>query len=188
MGEEQSGIFKRLDFHFIWNCWNKPLKALKSGKEPGFDKPLQHGAEIDLQMPALIPEIIIPDVHTRLTFYKRIANAKTDEEFKELQVEMIDRFGLLPKSTKNLFRMMELKLKAEPLGIRKIDAGPKSGRIEFDSEPNIDLQQMIRMIQIAPKIYKLDSAQRLQFAIADETPEARFNAVIQVLEKLRKKI
>ncbi len=82
-------------------------------------------------MPALIPEDYLPDVHARLILYKRIASATDEEGLKDLQVEMIDRFGLLPEPTKNLVRLTLLKLQAERLGIKKVDAGPQGGRIEF---------------------------------------------------------
>ena len=134
----------------------------------------------------MIPETILR-CHTRLTFYKRIANAKTADELRELQIEMIDRFGLLPEPTKNLFRITELNLKVEPLGIRKIDAAPKSGHIEFEAEPNIDLKKLIKLIQTQSNIYKLDGAQRLRFSVNDETSANRIALIESLLDKLKKK-
>src|SRR4029077_10468163 len=123
------------------------------------DQPFAQQTEIDLQIPALIPENYVGDVHVRLTLYKRIANAKNEQELQELQVEMIDRFGLLPEQVKNLFRVTELRLQAAPLGIRKIDIGVKYGRIEFSPHPNISIQHLIKLIQTYPEKYKLDATQ-----------------------------
>src|SRR3546814_19499281 len=89
-------------------------------------------SDLELHIPALIPDDYLPDVHTRLTLYKRIASARDSEALRELQVEMIDRFGLLPEPAKNLFAVAELKLTATGLGIRKLDLGERGGRIEFD--------------------------------------------------------
>lgn len=186
LGEEQSGHIQAIGFSLYMELLDLAVKALKEGKEPDLVKPLTHGVEIDLHIPALIPEIFIGDVHIRLTLYKRIANAKTADELKELQIEIIDRFGLLPEATKNLFRIAELRIKAEPLGIRKIDIGPKSGKIEFAAEPNIDLKQLLKLIQTQPLIYKLDSQQRLNFVITDEEPESRFAIVETLIDKLKK--
>lgn len=86
---------------------------------PELDRPLDHGPEIDLQSPALIPDDYLPDVHSRLILYKRIASATDAGALRELQVEMIDRFGLLPAPLKHLFRVTELKLRALPLGVRR---------------------------------------------------------------------
>ena len=91
------------------------------------------GAEVELHVPALIPEDYLPDVHTRLTLYKRISSARDSDALRELQVEMIDRFGLLPDAAKHLFAIAELKLKANTLGIRKLDLGENGGRIVFES-------------------------------------------------------
>ena len=113
------------------------VKSLREGKTIDLETPL-HETEINLRIPALIPETYLPDVHLRLVLYKRIASAKTADELKEIQVELIDRFGLLPDPLKNLLLQTELKLQAERIGIRKIDAGATSGRIEFSAETSVD--------------------------------------------------
>jgi len=116
--------------------------------------------------------------------YKRIASAENDEALKELQVEMIDRFGLLPETAKNLFRMTQIKLKALALGIRKLEAGPNGGRILFDKEPNIDPTTVIRLIQTQPRIYKLDGQDKLRFTLEMPEREQRFQAAEKLLEML----
>lgn len=184
LGEEQSGHIQAIGFSLYMELLDQAVNSLKAGKEPNLDKPFHHGAEIDLHIPALIPETWIGDVHTRLTLYKRIANAKNNEELRELQVEMIDRFGLLPEQTKNLFRITELKLQAEKLGIRKIDANIKGGRIEFDTEPKISLQQLIKLIQTKPDKYKLDSSQRLHFVAQTDKTGERIEEVERLLNLL----
>ncbi|MCU0836579.1 MAG: transcription-repair coupling factor, partial [Chromatiaceae bacterium] len=131
LGEEQSGQIQEIGFSLYMDLLERAVQALKAGREPELDRPLDHGAEIDLQLPALLPDDYLPDVHSRLVMYKRIASAASAEELRELQVEMIDRFGLLPEPSKNLFAITELKLKAQPFGIRKIEAGPAGGRILF---------------------------------------------------------
>lgn len=183
LGEEQSGNMQAVGFSLYMELLDHAVKALKAGKEPALLKPLHSGAEIDLQVTALIPESYVPDVHTRLVFYKRIANAAIYDELKELQVEMIDRFGLLPDAVKNLFQITELKLKAQQIGIRKIDAGPNGGRIEFDTEPNIDPGIIIQLIQKQPQRYKLDGPNRLRFNDIQKNAEDRFNNIKLLLGK-----
>ena len=99
---------------------------------PTSTAPHAHGAEVELHVPALIPDDYLPDVHARLTLYKRISSARDVDELRELQVEMIDRFGLLPDPAKHLFAIAELKLQATALGIRKLDLGDNGGRVQFD--------------------------------------------------------
>ena len=158
----------------------RAVNALKQGKQPDLDKPLHHGAEIDLHVPALIPDDYLPDVHERLIMYKRISSAADSGELRELQVEMIDRFGLLPEAVKTLHQVTELKIKAGKLGIKKIEYGPDGGRIIFIEQPDIDPMKIIQLIQSKPDTYKLDGNDKLRLLKADEDIEKR----IKELEKL----
>ena len=138
-------------------------------------------------MPALIPDDYLPDVHTRLILYKRIASAADEDGLKELQVEMIDRFGLLPEPTKNLMRLTLLKLQAEKLGIKKVDAGPQGGRIEFAADTCVDPLVLIKLIQGQPNRYKFEGATLFKFQVPMERPEERFNTLEALLERLTPK-
>jgi len=184
LGDEQSGQIHEIGFSLYTELLQRAVTALKSGKQPQLDRPLDHGTEIDLQVPAILPEDYLPDVHNRLVMYKRIASCETREDLRELQVEMIDRFGLLPPQAKNLFAITELKLKVHPMGIRKIEAGPKGGRILFEPEPSIDPMNIITLIQKQPQKFQFDGADRLRFNIDLEDSETRFDQIHQLIQKL----
>ncbi|MCG8429448.1 MAG: transcription-repair coupling factor, partial [Chromatiales bacterium] len=184
LGDEQSGQIHEIGFSLYTELLERAVKALKSGQQPNLDRPLDHGAEVDLQLPALLPEDYLPDVHSRLVLYKRIASAEDKQALRELQVEMIDRFGLLPDSAKALFGITELKLQANPLGIKKIEAGPASGRILFDGEPSIDPGHIIRLIQTRPKEFKLDGSDKLRFFANMEDRTKRIDKVSSVLDTI----
>ncbi|HFA59176.1 MAG TPA: transcription-repair coupling factor, partial [Rhodospirillales bacterium] len=151
---------------------------------PALDQPLHHGTEVDLHVPALIPDDYLPDVHARLVLYKRIASAPDEAALRELQVEMIDRFGLLPEPVKHLFTVTEIKLAAERLGIRRVDAGERSGRLVFDEQPAIDPAHLVALLQEAPQTYRFDGRERLRFEADMATFEARVAFVRQLLERL----
>lgn len=159
---------------------------MKSGKTPSADLSLNQGAEVNLHIPALIPQDYLPDVNSRLTLYKRIASARDDNELKELQVEMIDRFGLLPDAVKNLFRQTSLKLKLTPLGIAKLDAGEQSGRIEFAAETNINPFVLVKLVQSKSGTFKLEGGHTLRFNLNMTSIDQRFNQIDQVLTELQK--
>jgi transcription-repair coupling factor (superfamily II helicase) len=150
---------------------------MKAGQQPELDRPLDHGVEINLHIPALIPEDFLPDVHTRLILYKRISSARNKEELIELREEMIDRFGLLPEAVKNLFHVNELKLKANPLGIRKVDMGNKGGRLHFHENANIDPIKIIQLIQTDPQVYKFDGQDKLRVLKKLPDVESRIQAL-----------
>ncbi len=184
LGDEQSGQIQEVGFSMYTELLERAVKSLKAGKHPNLDQPLEQHAEVDLKIPALLPADYIHDVHNRLVMYKRIANAADSAELRELQVEMIDRFGLLPDPAKNLIAVTELKIQAQPIGVKKIEAGPNGARLIFNAEPNIDPMKIINLIQQEPKSFKLDGQDKLRFIQPMEEAKARIEAVKALLEKL----
>ena len=170
LGEDQSGQMAEIGFSLYTELLERAVKSIRSGKIPDLDPSTRFGSDVELHIPALIPDDYLPDVHTRLTLYKRIASARDSDQLKELQVEMIDRFGILPDPTKQLFATAEIKLEATPLGIRKLELGLNGGRIHFNSQPNIDPTSVIRMVQSQPKIYAMEGGDKLRIKL--ELPDA----------------
>ena len=185
LGDEQSGQMYEIGFTMYTELLQRAVKALKEGKQPELDRPLDHGAEVEMGVAALIPEDFLPDVHTRLTMYKRVASARDHNELRELQVEMIDRFGLIPEQTKNLFEITEIKLKLNPLGIKKVELFAKGGRIIFNKEPNIDPMAVIGLIQKQPMIYSFDGQDKLRIGKVMESFEERVVFLNELIEKLQ---
>ena len=184
LGDGQSGQIQAVGFTLYMEMLERAVKSIRKGEQPNLDQPLGGGPEINLRVPTLIPEDYLPDVHARLILYKRIANAVDEDGLKELQVEMIDRFGLLPEPTKNLVRITLLKLQAEKLGIKKIDAGPQGGRLEFAADTCVDPLTLIKLIQSQPTRYKFEGATLFRFLVPMERPEERFNTLEALLERL----
>ncbi len=184
LGDEQSGQIHEIGFNLYTEMLERAVQAIRAGRQPELDRPLDHGTEVDLHIPALLPDDYLPDVHIRLIQYKRIASAESVEELRELKVEMIDRFGLLPDQAKNLFDATELKLHAQPYGVKKIEAGPNGGKFHFDAEPKFDPMQLITLIQTQPKTFKLDGADKLRFTADLADPAERVQAVKGLLDQL----
>tara|TARA_B100001079_G_scaffold258615_1_gene257017 strand:- start:591 stop:2201 length:1611 start_codon:yes stop_codon:yes gene_type:complete len=184
LGEGQSGQIQAVGFTLYMEMLERAVKAIKQGKQPELEQPLGGGTDINLHLPALIPEDYLPDVHARLILYKRIANAADEDALKDLQVEMIDRFGLLPEPVKTLFRITSLKLRCEPLGITKIDVGAEHGRIEFAADTRIDPMVLVRMIQDNPQRYRLEGATVFRFNSPMGNAELRLNTVEALFERL----
>ncbi|AND67585.1 transcription-repair coupling factor [Dyella thiooxydans] len=181
LGDEQSGQIQEIGFGLYTELLDRAVRALKSGKVPDFDLSSEHETEVELHLPALIPDDYLPDVHARLTLYKRIASARSDEHLRDLQVEMIDRFGLLPEPTKNLFALATLKLMATPLGIRKLDFGPTGGRILFREKPEVDPLLIIKLIQSLPRVYKLEGQDKLKVTLDLPGATERIRSAQEVL-------
>ncbi|MEP7186388.1 MAG: transcription-repair coupling factor [Rhodanobacter sp.] len=181
LGDEQSGQIQEIGFGLYSELLDRAVRALKSGKIPDFDLSSEHETEVELHLPALIPDGYLGDVHARLTLYKRIASARDEGGLRDLQVEMIDRFGLLPDSTKHLFAVASLKLMATPLGIRKLDFGANGGRIVFREKPEIDPMAIIKLIQRLPRVYKLDGQDKLKIVLDLPGATERIRSAQEVL-------
>jgi transcription-repair coupling factor (superfamily II helicase) len=187
LGDEQSGQIQEIGFTLYSELLERAVKALKDGKTTGLDLSDTSKPEVDLHLPALIPEDYLPDVHERLIMYKRIASAADENALRELQVEMIDRFGLLPAQVKNLFEVTRFKNQAYQMGIKKIDIGTQGGRIIFTEQPNIDTMRVIELIQTKPSVYKLDGKDKLRINQPLEEPVLRLRFVTDLLQHLIQK-
>ncbi|MGD9889108.1 MAG: transcription-repair coupling factor [Halothiobacillaceae bacterium] len=185
LGESQSGQMSEIGFTLYMELLERAVNAIKSGHQPELMQPLRHGTEIDLRLPALLPEDYVGDVHTRLILYKRIASLKSQKDLDEMRVELIDRFGLLPNPTQNLMRQAALRLRALALGIRKLEAGPQGGRILFEPKPPIDPMSIVKLMQSAPKTYQLGGQDILRFNAPMDEAEARFKFVEKLLSSLK---
>jgi transcription-repair coupling factor (superfamily II helicase) len=184
LGEDQSGQIHEVGYSMYTRLLERAVSALRAGRSPQLDRPLDHGAEVDLRAPALIPDDYLPDVHMRLMMYKRIASAESREALDDLKAEMIDRFGMLPAQARNLFECTAVKIKASPLGVIKIDVGAAGGRLVFNAEPNVDPARVMRLVQGQPRRYRLEGGDRLRLSM--ELPELadRVEAVNDLLDAL----
>jgi len=184
LGDEQSGQIESIGFTLYMQLLDEAVKAIREGRTPNAELPLSHGTEMNLRIPALIPEDYLPDVHNRLMLYKRIASVNDRDALKELQVEMIDRFGLLPEPAKNLVRQTELRLQAEALGIVKVDAGKEWARIEFGSSTPVDPLILVKKMQSAPATYRLEGANSFRFRLKDVSTNGKLDGISGMLSEL----
>ncbi len=184
LGEEQSGQIQEIGYALYMEMLERAVNALKSGKVPELAEPLHQGPEVDLHVPALLPDQYLPDIHLRLVLYKRIAAAANPEELRELQVEMIDRFGLLPPPAKNLFKIAEFKQAARALGLRKIDVGPGGGSVTFERDTQVEPAVLIKYVQQHSRTHRLEGGTKLRFTLKLEKDEERFDAVQSLLDAL----
>ncbi|MFB2643712.1 transcription-repair coupling factor [Shewanella bicestrii] len=184
LGDEQSGHISKIGFSLYMEMLESAVKALKQGKEPSLAQMLNQQCEMELRIPALLPEDYVGDVNIRLSLYKRIASCDSEEALDELKVELIDRFGLLPEATKNLMEMTLYKHQATRLGATKIEVHAKGGSIEFSDDHVIDPGFIIGLLQSQPQIYRMDGPNKLKFILNAETAKDRLALVKLLLEQL----
>ncbi len=186
LGEEQSGQIQNIGFSLYMDMLDRAVKALRNGEQLDLEHPFSVTSDINLRVPALIPDDYLPDVHNRLIMYKRIASAEDDATLLALREEMVDRFGVLAEPIKNLFRSATLRRQANDLGIAKIDAGPAGGRIEFTSKTRVEPFALVTLVQQQSATYKMQGASSLKFTMDLADIEDRFQFVEGLLVKLGK--
>ncbi len=184
LGDGQSGHIHRIGFSLYMELLEKAVLAIQEGRTLDIDTTLRENVDVNLRIPALIPDDYLPDVQMRLIMYKRLASAANEDELRELQVEMIDRFGLLPDYVKNLVRVTALRLRAEKMGITKIEAAPTGGSLTFGSNTSVEPITIVQLVQQQPDRYRLKGAAELKFFAPMPGSELRINTVSKLLDTL----
>ncbi|MGE8537829.1 MAG: transcription-repair coupling factor [Acinetobacter sp.] len=188
LGEQQSGSMQAIGYSLYMEMLEKATKAIQKGKTPNFDAPLSLTAEITLHMPALIPDDYLGDVHQRLLFYKRISNTDTQEKLDNIRMELIDRFGIPPQPVKQLFAVHQIRLKAEQLGITKIDISAQGGHVEFAPDTPVQAMTIIQMMQKHPTYFRMNGGQRLKVMVMLEDYQKRIQFIQDLLDSLLKEV
>lgn len=184
LGDEQSGQIQEIGFSLYTELLGRAVESLRAGHEPDLNLPLNAGVDINLHVAALLPENYVPDVHLRLILYKRVSAARSTTELRELQVELIDRFGLLPEPARNLLRIAAIKQPAAGLGIEKIDVADQGGFIVFGAKSHIDPVALVQLVQNAGHGYRLQGSHRLAFRAELGVLEQRFKMIENLLQQL----
>lgn len=181
LGEDQSGQIEAVGFSLYMDMLNTAVKALKEGREPSLHELTLNECDIDMHLPAIFPESYIGDVNTRLSLYKRLASCITPNNFTDLKIELIDRFGNLPKESENLFIISQLKQIASAIGITKIRGDEKGATLEFSADHKVDPRYLLSLIQRSKhNEYKITSDKGLRYNL----PESEKNPRLQILKSI----
>lgn len=183
LGDNQSGEMHEIGFQLYSDMLNEAVRALKNGQEPDLAAPLSTTTEINLHVPALLPNDYCGDVHERLSIYKRLANCNAQDKIDDLQEELIDRFGKLPDPAKALIETHRLRISAKSIGIVKIDAHTDSALLQFVPNPPIDAMRIIELIQKNRHI-KLNGQDKLRITVNMPDLAARLTQVKATIKAL----
>ena len=180
LGDSQSGEMQEIGFNLYVDMLNAAVRALKQGKVWDVAAPLEFTTEINLHVPALLPNDYCGDVHERLVLYKRLASSQTLDDLSGLQEEMIDRFGLPTTPVKALVESHRLRVMAAAVGVAKIDASLDAIQLQFIPNPPIDAARVIQLIQ-RNRHYKLAGPDKLKVIEALPDLEKRIGRVKTLL-------
>ena len=183
LGENQSGEMQEIGFQLYSDMLNEAVRSLKNGKEPDLAAPLSTTTEINLHVPALLPQDYCGDVHERLSLYKRFANCADQSAIDDLQEELIDRFGKMPDAAKALVETHRLRISAVQVGIVKIDAHAESAVLQFQPNPPIDAMRIIELVQKNRSI-KLNGQDKLRITASMPDLAARVSQIKGTIRSL----
>jgi transcription-repair coupling factor (superfamily II helicase) len=183
LGENQSGNMLEVGFQLYNEMLNEAVRCLKLGKEPDLLSPLSAATDINLHAPALLPNDYCGDVHLRLSFYKKLATAKTSDQIDGLLEEIVDRFGKLPPQAQTLMDVHRLRVLSLPYGVVKVDAAPGMIQISFKPNPPIEPMRIIELIQ-KNKHIQLAGNDKLRIERELPDPKARAQMVRDILRSL----
>jgi len=184
LGENQSGKISEIGFNLYHDLLKRTIQAIKNNTKLDIKDALIEEVEIISGIACIIPDTYLTDVHERLILYKRIASAANDDELKDLKIEMIDRFGLLPEQTNNLFASTSLKIYSKEIGILKINIYDEKAEITLNKNNTIEAIKIIDLIQKQPLIYQLKNQNTLIFKEEMEHSISRVEKVRELLTSL----
>lgn len=184
LGEEQSGEMSEVGLSLYLDLLDRAVSAMKQGRSVDLEAPISAQSEVEMRVPALLPDDYVGDVPLRLALYKRIAGANDGDALEQLTSELVDRFGELPQPTQNLLHNARLRLMTRALGIRKLDFGAHGGYVQFEAKNEVDPAAVIQLIQDRSRQYRLEGPLKLRVStdLTDET--ARYEFVRQLLKRL----
>ncbi|MDO8905826.1 transcription-repair coupling factor [Hydrogenophaga sp.] len=183
LGENQSGNMLEVGFQLYNEMLSEAVRSLKAGREPDLLSPLSVTTDINLHAPALLPNDYCGDVHLRLSFYKKLATARTTDQIDALLEEIVDRFGKLPPQAQTLIDVHRLRCLSAPYGVVKVDAAPGVTNITFKANPPIEPMRIIELIQKNRHI-KLAGNEKLRIERALPEVKDRVQMVRDVLRAL----
>jgi|TARA_Y100000389_G_C17350140_1_gene457991 transcription-repair coupling factor (superfamily II helicase) len=184
LGENQSGKISEIGFNLYHDLLRRTIHAIKNNYTLDLKDATTEEVEINTGISCIIPETYLPDVHERLILYKRIASAKDEDSLKELKVEMIDRFGLLPESTQNLFESSSLKNLSQEVGILKVNIYDDKAEITLNDTSSIDVSKIINLIQTKPQQFQLKNQKTIVIKEDMEADQLRIRKITDILKSL----
>ncbi|MCR5536970.1 MAG: transcription-repair coupling factor [Succinivibrio sp.] len=186
LGVEQSGQIESVGFSLYVEMLAHAVKALKEGREPSLQELTLNECDVDLHLPCLLPDTYIGDINTRLSLYKRLSSCESPEQYEDLKVELIDRFGLLPDAALNLFAISRLKKQAGALGIVRISGDGEGGTIELRAQHKIDPNYLILLVTSCKhNEYRISGQNNLRYNLPESPTRSRLELLRQLLLALQ---
>jgi transcription-repair coupling factor (superfamily II helicase) len=173
LGGEQSGEIAAVGFEMYTRLLDEAIREMKGERiEEAVETSMNLGVDI------YIPKDYITDENLRMTFYKKIASAQTDQRLEDIRNELRDRFGALPRNVENLLHFVKVKRIAQELGVTSIVREGARGVVKMTQAARVDPTKLLALIEQNPQV-KFSPNGVLSFPLKEHGP-----AVIDAIESL----
>ncbi|MFZ0507719.1 MAG: transcription-repair coupling factor, partial [Methylocella sp.] len=182
LGDEQSGHIREVGYELYQEMLREAVEALRAGIEEPAEE--AWSPSITLGTPVTIPEDYVPDLHLRLSLYRRLATLTSDADIESFAAEMIDRFGPLPGEAEELMQLVAIKVLCRQAHVEKVEAGPKGVIVAFRDNSFANPQGLVRYVAEQGPQAKVRPDMKIVFVRAFETKAARLEGTRQILRAL----
>ncbi|MBC7464897.1 MAG: transcription-repair coupling factor [Bdellovibrio sp.] len=177
LGDDQSGHVNSVGYELYMDLLNEALSEARGENIP--DRDLD--PEINLRIPALIPDSYIADIRIRLSYYKALSEIKSQMDLDHIEAELTDQFGEIPEPVVNLMGLMLIRKQCKDLGVRDVSAGPKNISLIFTERTRLKPEAAIRLAMRENKKYSITPDQRLNIRVNNITWSAVYEELNYLL-------
>ena len=181
LGERQHGAVAAVGFETYARILEEAVAELR-----GQPIKQEHDPEISVDVPAFLPDDYVPDAGQRLDFYRRLAQARTEDDVRGTLAELADRYGPLPEEASLLGEVMIDKTLVRALGGLGYELSPARFTLSLHSETPLEPGKVLKLVQAKASRFKLTPDMRLSYAFDEEEKRDRMAAVRTRLTQLVK--
>jgi transcription-repair coupling factor (superfamily II helicase) len=186
LGESQSGTIAAVGYDLYLELLQQTVEDLKrerNGEGPPPDDDLE--PEINLRLPAYLPQSYIRDTDLRYLAYRQITSCHSDEALGAIREELRDRFGPLPEEAENLLAVIGLKEELLILKISRLDQGEDNLVLTFTDRTPVEPTRLLARIAASKGVLRLLADNRLVAKLKPGTGSAVLNEAKNILRALR---
>lgn len=165
LGEEQSGNINAVGYELYLELLEEAVHEARG--EPPLPEDIE--PEINLRIPALIPDQYIPDIKVRLNLYKMLSDAHQESDIEKIEEDLRDQFGSPPEPVMNLLGVMLIRLLCKKLCVRDLSAGPKTLSLSMTTDTPLSTNKLIELASRPNKKYSITPDQRLNIRMNEIT-------------------
>ncbi len=165
LGEEQAGHVNAVGYELYLELLEEAVRSAKGEISTG----PEIEPEINVRIPALIPDKFIPDLRVRLAYYKQLSDIESPEDIDRIEDELRDQFGKLPEQVLNLMGLMLIRKICKDLAVRDLSSGEATVTLAFTDKTPLPPERVIDLTARANKKYSITPDNRLRVRINEIT-------------------